>query len=247
MAGYVHYENAGRTPRLIIRLRDIDKEGLVGIAWIPDRVHLAEVIASIRVEHGATVMSTLRFFHAPYYARPGLGVFLTDNSGRSIARARPCRAVPRKRYAGCRRQEFADAHAQWVSPETGENAFVVRLTLVGSTACSLRGYPAVQLLDRAGRALPFDYTPGVGQYISHAPPTWVNLRPGQRVYAEIAKYRCDTTSYQRASTARVGIGLDSVEVAIPANSNFTYCGARDPGSQVEVSRLVRTESSLFPR
>jgi Domain of unknown function (DUF4232) len=188
----------------------------------------------------------VRFFHAPYYNRFSPEVLLRTATSTTIARAARCsnRPATRMLYEGCRRQAFS-ARAIWVSPETGENAFVADLTLVGPGPCSLSGFPIVQLLDHAGRALPFVPMAGSGQYITHGAPQWVNLLVGEHVYAEIAKYRCDTTSYTRARTATITIGLASVRVAIPPNSNFTYCGHHDPGSQLEISRLVAHEPDLF--
>ena len=132
-----------------------------------------------------------------------------------------------------------------MSPATGENAFTVTLTLV-TRACSVRGYPRVRLLDQAGMDAPFSFVRGKGQYVSNRPARWVNLRPGQRIYTEIAKYRCDTTSFQRVKSALIGIRGNRLHVRVPRNVNLTYCGRHDPGSVVQLAALRAHEADVFP-
>jgi hypothetical protein len=88
--GLIRYQTVGNTARLIVNVRRIRHDGLVGVTWTPGRVHAGEVIASVRVVHGSTIERTLRFFHAPYYRRRGSSVLLTTNSGRIVAHAKPC-------------------------------------------------------------------------------------------------------------------------------------------------------------
>lgn len=149
-------------------------------------------------------------------------------------------------YAHCRPGDLAEPHGHWVSPATGENAFTVALTLVADGPCSIHGYPRVRLLDQAGRVLPFGFRRGKGQYVSNRHPRWVNLRPGQRVYAEVAKYRCDTNSYRRARTARIVVAGSRTTLPIPANVNMTYCGSSDPGSQLQLAPLAQRKAAVFP-
>jgi hypothetical protein len=88
--GSVRYETEGKSARLVVRLRDIQTHGLVGLVWAPGSGHAGEEIASVSVQKGVTVQRSLRFFHAPFYNRLGRALELITNSQRIVAGTRPC-------------------------------------------------------------------------------------------------------------------------------------------------------------
>lgn len=152
----------------------------------------------------------------------------------------------RRLFPPCNPGAFRHPQLHWVSPATGEHAFTVALTLGGSRPCSVRGYPRVRLFDRAGNVIPFVFVRGKGQYVSSRPPAWVNRRPGQRIFTEIAKYRCDTSNFQPISTGTITVGLSRVRLQVPHRLVFTYCGRGDPGSVVQLARLASRKTDVFP-
>ena len=129
-----------------------------------------------------------------------------------------------------------------VSPMTGEHGVIYTLTNRGKTICQLYGYPVVSLYDYKGHLLPFKYTRSLSQYMGHAVPKPVNLRPGDRAYFLVAKYRCDIGVVAEATTIHVYppnsrqqlIGHASPS---PGVGSLTYCkgGSEDPGQIVDVS------------
>lgn len=88
--GFVQYEVAQGTARLRVRVQGLASDGLFGLVWGPGGGHSGEVIASVRVSGGATVQPTLRFFHAPFYDRPGTEILLSDAPSKVVATLRPC-------------------------------------------------------------------------------------------------------------------------------------------------------------
>jgi hypothetical protein len=131
-------------------------------------------------------------------------------------------------------------HGVGISPMTGEHPFDVAITNRGSAACSLIGYPAVALLDAAGRVLPFSYRNG-GGYVTAATPTQVWLAPSQQAAVLIANYRCDLGDKDVATSAEFRFpGIDRI-FTIQAGADWPieeYCGSDDPGNEIDVSPIA---------
>jgi hypothetical protein len=96
-----------------------------------------------------------------------------------------------------------------------------------------------------GRVLPFRHRDGSGPYVSHRPPAYVNLRPGDTVFVEVAKYRCDVSGGR--SAARVSIRLPGARAAISVRldgvASVDYC-AENPSQVVYLSPATASESQL---
>jgi Domain of unknown function (DUF4232) len=90
-----------------------------------------------------------------------------------------------------------------VAPMTGEHAVMYVLTIRGSVACTLSGYPQVVLYDATGAALPFRYARGGGAYVTSRKPVTVVLARGASVYVLVAKYRCDLGIARTATTVQL--------------------------------------------
>ena len=129
-----------------------------------------------------------------------------------------------------------------VSAMTGEDGVIYTLTNKGKFACKLYGYPGISLYDHKGQLLPFRYTRSKSQYMNRSATTTVTLRPGNRAYFLVAKYRCDVGIARESATIRVYppnsrqqlIGRASPS---PSVGGFSYCkgGTKDPGQIVDVS------------
>jgi hypothetical protein len=89
--GTIRYRLVRGVARLVVAVHHMRADAFDGVAWAPGPVHAAEVIASITFNRrGTSVQRTLRFFHAPFYRRPGTWVGLVTNSGQVDAHAVPC-------------------------------------------------------------------------------------------------------------------------------------------------------------
>lgn len=144
--------------------------------------------------------------------------------------------------AQCSHTNLSLGFGDRVSSMTGEHGMIYTLMNRGKIACRLYGYPGVSLYDNKGHLLPFKYTRSVSQYMMHVVPKAVTLRPGNRAYFLVAKYRCDIGIARESATIRVYppnsrqqlIGRASPP---PGVGGFSYCkgGSKDPGQLVDVS------------
>jgi hypothetical protein len=113
--------------------------------------------------------------------------------------------------------------------------------------CRLKGYPAIELLDRNNQRLTFDYRHGGDIMLRDVPPRRVTIRPDMDAYFAINKYRCDLAGEVAVSRMRVRLpglrirlGLD-----LPRHSGFAgYCGPNDPGSIVDISPIATEAATL---
>ena len=129
-----------------------------------------------------------------------------------------------------------------LSPMTGEHGNIYTLTNRGKFACHLYGYPGISFYDHNDRVLPFKYTRSSSQYMTHASPRTVTLRPNAQAYFLVAKYRCDIGDAIEATTIHVyppntKIQLISRATPAPGVGTFSYCkgGTKDPGQIVDIS------------
>jgi hypothetical protein len=127
-----------------------------------------------------------------------------------------------------------------VSEQTGQHTVDLWLRNDGVSRCRIGGYPAVGIVGRGGRILPFRIHDGGDQQIRSAPAHAVLVDPGERAWLQINKYRCDLGDKQRARGIRVTVAGHSTSLMVPAPSDrdLSYCGAGDPGSRLDVSRLM---------
>ncbi|GAA1241909.1 DUF4232 domain-containing protein [Oryzihumus leptocrescens] len=159
-------------------------------------------------------------------------------------------ALPNTKGHVCEISMLRLGHGPVVSPMTGENAIIFSLTNVGTRPCSLFGYPAVTLLDGHGAAMPFRYTHGQSQYVTHARPASVLLPPAASAYFLVAKYRCDMEVVSHASSVRVSLGSDLATLAGPTSGGvgiLAYClGApTEPGRAVDLSPIEATPGATL--
>jgi hypothetical protein len=162
----------------------------------------------------------------------------------SSASTRP--PAPRREFAECHNGPFSIKTVKPVSPMTGEHAFVVQLAYTGSAPCTLRGYPRITFYGASGTALPFTYRDGSGPYVTHSAPTYVNLRPADTAFFEVAKYRCDVSGGQTAvrTTAQVPGERGALYPHIHAVASIDYCD-ETPSKFVYLSPVEASEAELY--
>lgn len=138
---------------------------------------------------------------------------------------------------GCKVNQLKLDLGQRVSEPTGQHTLALELTNVSASGCHLSGYPGVALLDSTARNIPFDYAESGDQVVTAKPPGNVDLAPRGIAYVTINKYRCDVGDITRSAGLRLTPPGSSsfVEVVIPSDLDFAYCGPGDPGSTVHIS------------
>jgi hypothetical protein len=151
------------------------------------------------------------------------------------------------RDGSCSLRQLVGVFAGGVSPETGEHSAVINVWNVSQTACTLGGYPRVQLR-AAVKPLPFRYRVG-GEYINDRPSSRLRLPPGQGVHFVIAKYRCDSGTLAAVTTVgyQVSARVAMSTLALPRDegvSTLDFCKPfhgptrDDPGNLVQVGPFV---------
>jgi hypothetical protein len=137
-----------------------------------------------------------------------------------------------------------------VSEATGQHTLALRLVDRGS-ACTLKGYPAVWLEDRAG-AIPFAIHRGGDQMVTSRPPALVTLRRGGAAVVALNHYRCDLGNRRSATVVRLGLPGTSRAASLALTVRDPYrrldwCGPGDPGSTMSVSPFEPTLRAALRR
>jgi hypothetical protein len=111
---------------------------------------------------------------------------------------------------------------------------------VSPTACTLKGYPVINLLGTAGTKLAFHYRYGANQMLTDNPPHPVPLAAGAVAFAGVSKTSCTALASAEASRAMVASpgrsGTASVTLPLPLD----FCGADDPGHVIYISPFEPT-------
>jgi hypothetical protein len=144
------------------------------------------------------------------------------------------RAVP-----SCRELAFRlTGGGNVLSEPTGQHSLALLLRNRGRSACVLYGYPRIELRDRRG-TIPFRISHRSDQVIRARPPTRVVVRPGGVAWVVVNKYRCDRGDLRPARSLRLAFrrGGSVLETAI-LRGWIGWCGWRDPGSSLTVSRYA---------
>jgi len=164
---------------------------------------------------------------------PGVGTVLTIHGSQSSG-STPTAAV-------CAASHLRLADGPEISPATGENPRAIRLTN-RRQACTLRGYPTIQLADASGKLLPLHVTDTGDQMVTSTLPAPFRLRSGGHAWIVLNKYRCDLGDRQLVYTLRLQVpgGVGTATLSSPASHDWSYCGANDPGSTIHVSPFEPT-------
>jgi hypothetical protein len=135
----------------------------------------------------------------------------------------------------------------FVSEATGQHSLQIALVNHGP-ACSLKGYPTIQLIDPRGRALRFSYSHKGDQMIPAVSPKLVELATGKSAYFELNKYRCDIQATDGASSIRVRLpgGATTTTVVFPKGTrSIDYCHEA-PSLTVAVSPIRAGRGLALP-
>jgi hypothetical protein len=127
----------------------------------------------------------------------------------------------------------------WSEP-TGQHTASVRLLRSGSTACTLRGYPAVVLRDSHGRTIPFRYTHRGDTVVRGGPAQTVRVSGHGTAFFVFDKYRCDlhSTRIARSLFVRLPGVHGSLPLRLPHYPIMDYCSPGGPSTTIAVSPIV---------
>lgn len=130
----------------------------------------------------------------------------------------------------------------FVSEKTEQHTAAFVLSNLARGGCSLDGYPAVTLLDSAGRLLPFAYGHRGDQMITAASPRPVRVAGGGSAFFALNKNVCVSFTRRVAAEIQVGLpgGQGSLSLRLQRYPLIDYCPAGDPGDGVTVSPIEPT-------
>ena len=155
----------------------------------------------------------------------------------------------------CTAKQLSFSRPEAVSPQLGEDGFVITITNVSTRLCQVHGYPTVRFYTSKGRLLTFSYA-HTSQYFSRMSPRVVNLAPGGHGYFIVAKYRCDLGNryissffyliapYTSGSPWVVNASGDGLGAGVGV---MDYCKGppRGLGHSLGISPIVARKSQLF--
>jgi hypothetical protein len=146
-------------------------------------------------------------------------------------------------HSSCR---LSIARGDDMSEATGQHTLVFVLTNRGTRACTLEGYPKVELRDAYGR-LPFVIRHGGDQMLTARAPGRVRFPPGRHAYVALNKYRCDRGDTREPTKVVLVPPGGRAQLSAPVTGwFFGWCGRGDPGSTVSVTPVEPTERALRP-
>lgn len=127
----------------------------------------------------------------------------------------------------------------WSEP-TGQHTAPVVLKRLGSTRCTLDGYPTIALVDAHGRVLPFRYSHRGDLVVAARPPHVVHVGGSGSAFFLLNKYRCDLRDTGIARWLRVSLpGVHGgLVLRLPHYPLIDYCPVRGPSTTIAVSPIV---------
>lgn len=154
--------------------------------------------------------------------------------------------------AACRLADLRVLVGPELSEKTGQHSRTFVFRNRRDTACTLLGYPSIQLLNDAGDLLPFVIGHRGDQMVTGKAPHPVRLARGGAAIVAINQYRCDLgyTRRQLAFAVRLGLpGHDTAHVTLRGRwaTVIAYCGKGDPGSLLSVSPFEPTLAAATSR
>jgi hypothetical protein len=135
-----------------------------------------------------------------------------------------------------------------VSEATQQETYEFALRNDGASACKLRGFPSVVLLDAQGKSLPFVYRHKGDQMLTAGAASTVVIAPGGTAYAAINKNACTAHASDYATTIELTLPSTAtariVRIAHSGQYGLDWCGRVDPGGRVTVAPIEPTEQAL---
>jgi hypothetical protein len=145
--------------------------------------------------------------------------------------------------AGCGASGLALKQGGRVVPKTMQLPLLLELVNRGAGACTLEGYPRVQLRSSSGALYGFSYRDSGDAEVTALRPALVTLRPGGSAWVLLNKTPCIGNVDGRlarqvwlmAPGTKGFLRLRLGNVVL-----FDYCGPGDPGHTIDVSPLEPT-------
>jgi hypothetical protein len=153
----------------------------------------------------------------------------------TTGQGRPLAAAPCSTAAGWK----LGLSGRWSEP-TGQHTAPVVLKRLGSTPCTLDGYPRVALADAHGQALNFRYSHQGDLVVAAHPPHVVHVGGSGSAYFLLNKYRCDLRDTGIARWLRVSLpGVRGpLVLRLPHYPLLDYCPVKGPSTTIAVSPIV---------
>jgi Protein of unknown function (DUF4232) len=161
-------------------------------------------------------------------------------------RGRPLPAAARCSTAGGWKLAL---NGDWSEP-TGQHTAPVVLKRLGSTACTLDGYPRVAMVGANGQVLHFRYSHHGDLVVAARPPHAVRIARNGSAYFLLNKYRCDVRDTGIARAMRVtlpGVRGRLVLHLPRLNPIIDYCPVAGPSTTIAVSPLVANLAQVTAR
>jgi Protein of unknown function (DUF4232) len=139
-----------------------------------------------------------------------------------------------------------------VSEATEQHTLIVGFRNTAGTACTLRGYPQIQLIDDHGARLAFTYQHRQDQMITGKPPILVTLPPDGVAYAALNQNTCDNSplaEWRQATKIEVtppGVGK-SMSAERHSDPILDYCGTAQLDNQVDVTPIEPALAAIYSR
>jgi Protein of unknown function (DUF4232) len=127
----------------------------------------------------------------------------------------------------------------WAEP-TGQHTAPVVLKRLGSTPCTIAGYPRVVLLNVHRQPLGFRYSHRGDLVVAPRPPHPVHVGANGSAFFLLNKYRCDIRALSAARWLRVTLpGVSgALTLRLPHYPIIDYCPADPPSRTIAVSPIV---------
>jgi hypothetical protein len=153
--------------------------------------------------------------------------------------------APRHNEPACRLWQLQLTAGPRVSEATEQNTLVLVFRNISATACDMRGYPGIALVDSRGLRLSFVYRQGGDQMLTSAPPGLVRLQPGGYAYSALNKNSC--VSFARTSAARAEVTPPGQHEPLVLTLPYClgYCGPGDPGHAIDIAPVESTSAGVL--
>jgi hypothetical protein len=130
-----------------------------------------------------------------------------------------------------------------VTPKTMQTPLLLAIVNRGASACTLDGYPRIELRGAAGAPYPFSYRHAGDQEVTSRAPGVVTLRAGAAAWVLINKNACVLNDHGRVAR-RLDLdppgGATFLHLTLARQADLDYCPPPDPGHHIEVSPIEPT-------
>ena len=145
--------------------------------------------------------------------------------------------------SGCGTRVLRLQAGRAVTPKTMQTPLLLAIVNRGASACTLDGYPRIELRGAAGTPYPFSYRHAGDQEVTSRAPGAVMLRAGAAAWVLINKNVCVLNDHGRIAR-RLDLALPGgatfLHLSVGPRAYLDYCPSPDPGHHIEVSPFEPT-------